>query len=57
MQNDVCSIPVTATVKIIDGEAVITKAEYVDIPASVIAEFILSKYGIDAILERGEDVH
>lgn len=55
MENkDVCRIPVKATFKIIDDEVVMTHAEYEDIPADVIARFLLKHSGISAIL-KGDD--
>ncbi|MGN1134194.1 MAG: hypothetical protein ACI4RN_07055 [Oscillospiraceae bacterium] len=56
MKNkDVCRIPVKATYKVIDDEVVMTDAEYEDIPADVIARFLLKHSGISAILEGGDN--
>ena len=53
MKDDVCRIPVSATVEIIGGEAVMTSAEYADIPADTIARFLIEKCGITPIFENG----
>ena len=39
MQENICRIPVTATFSIINGKAVMTAAEYADIPAADIARY------------------
>lgn len=51
MTDNVCCIPVTATYTVYKGsrEPVMTAAEYVDIPASAIAAFLVEKLGVDAI--------
>lgn len=51
--DNICRIPVRATYKIVNGEPVKVSAEYRDIPADLIAQFLLQKFGIDAIF-RGE---
>ena len=48
-----CTIPVEATYRAIDGEVVRVSAKYVDVPADVIARFLIQKFGIDAIF-KGE---
>lgn len=53
-ENNVCRIPVNATMQIINGEAVMIDAEYADIPADKIAEFLIKSFGVDAIF-RGEE--
>ena len=52
-----CKIPVTATFTVYKGshEPVMTAAEYVDIPASAIAAFLVEKCGVDAIFGGGSD--
>lgn len=50
-KEDMCRIPVEATYQIIDGEPVMVSAEWRDIPARKIAEFIIKKRGITPILE------
>lgn len=47
--NNLCRIPVKATYRIVDGEAVMVAAEYADIPASAIAAYLVDKLGVDAI--------
>lgn len=54
MQDEMCRIPVKATMKKINGEYVMVDAEYADIPASAIAEFIVKKCGITPILKGCE---
>ena len=49
-----CKIPVNATMKKINGEWVMVSADWVDIPADVIARFLLKHSGITAILEGGD---
>ena len=49
--DEMCRIPVTATMRIINGEAVMAEAEYREIPASVIAEFIVRKLGASLVKE------
>lgn len=58
--DNVCRIPVSATYTVYKGSdmPVMTKAEYADIPASVIARFLLERCGADAIFEGREgDTH
>lgn len=47
--NDICKIPVSATYTIVNGEPVMTSAEYVDISADAIARFLIERFGADAI--------
>lgn len=54
MNDNVCRIPVSATVEIIGGEAVMTSAEYADIPADAIARFLIERFGITPIFGGGE---
>ena len=42
-----CKIPVSARMEIVNGKAVMTDAEYKTIPASIIARFLLEKFGLD----------
>ena len=54
-QNDnICKIPIKATYRIVDGEAVMVAAEYADIPADAIARFLIDKLGVDAIFNGGD---
>ena len=48
--EEMCRIPVQATMRKINGEYVMVDAEYADIPASAIAEFIVKKCGMVPIL-------
>lgn len=54
MKIDMCRIPVNATMQIINGETVMVDAEYADIPADKIAEFLIKSFGVDAIYGGGE---
>lgn len=52
MQDEkMCRIPVRATYTLYHdtGEMVLTSADYADVPADVIARFLLEKFGYDAI--------
>lgn len=51
--NDICSIPVRATFRIVDGKPVMVAAEYADIPADAIAAYLVDKLGVDAIFSEG----
>lgn len=44
-QTDICSIPVQATYRIINGELVRISAEYADISADALARFLIQKFG------------
>ncbi len=55
MQENICRIPVTATFSIINGKAVMTAAEYADIPAADIAWYLVERCGIDAICGEARD--
>ncbi len=50
---NMCRIPITATYRIVNGEPVRVADEYVDVPADVIARFLLEKFGADAIFGEG----
>lgn len=54
MKDNMCRIPVNATMQIINGETVMVDAEYADIPADKIAEFLIKSFGVDAIYGGGE---
>lgn len=54
--NDTCRIPVRATYRIVNGEAVMVAAEYADIPADAIAAYLVDKLGVDAIFSEGAGV-
>ena len=45
--SNTCKIPVSARMEIVNGKAVMTDAEYKTIPASIIARFLLEKFGFD----------
>lgn len=42
-----CRIPVRATMQRINGKMVMTDAEWADIPADLIARFLIEKFGLD----------
>lgn len=52
--KEICRIPVSATYAEINGEMVMVSAEYKDIPAEVIAKFLIEKFGASAIFGEGE---
>lgn len=52
--KEMCRIPVSATYEEINGEMVMVSAEYKDIPAEVIAKFLIEKFGASAIFGDGE---
>ena len=52
--KEMCRIPVSATYAEINGEMVMVSAEYKDIPAEVIAKFLIEKFCSSAIFVEGE---
>lgn len=54
VSKEMCRIPVSATYAEINGEMVMVSAEYKDIPAEVIAKFLIEKFGAAAIFGDGE---
>ena len=52
--KEMCRIPVSATYAEIKGEMVMVSAEYKDIPAEVIAKFLIEEFGAAAIFGEGE---
>lgn len=54
MKNEsMCKIPVRASMQKVDDKFVMVSAEYVDIPAKNIAEYLLKSFGASAIF--GDD--
>lgn len=51
---DQCHIPVAAQYSVVDGEITNSKYTYANIDASELADFLLAKFGIDAV-ERAEE--
>ena len=49
MPDNICRIPITATFTIIDGKPVMTAAEYAEIDADTIAQFLVERCGVNAI--------
>lgn len=54
-ENNVCRIPVNATMQKINGEYVMVAAEYADIPAEKIAAFLVERVGTSAIFGGEEN--
>ena len=54
MKEPTCRIPVSATMVVENGKARMVSAEWADIPADVIARFLVEKFGEDAIFGGGE---
>lgn len=54
--DSLCRIPVAATYTVYRGSdtPVMTKVEWADVPADVIAKFLIEKFGADAIFNGGE---
>lgn len=48
-----CRIPVKATMQYVNGVMTMVDAVWADIPADVIARFLIEKFGLDA--ERSEN--
>lgn len=56
MENDnICRIPVNATMKEIDGKMQMIDADWADIPADIIARFLIQKFGITPIFGGGDN--
>ena len=50
MDNDtMCLIPLSATIKKINGKMEIVSADWQEMPADVIARFLIKKFGITPI--------
>ncbi len=47
--DDMCVIPVNATFKEIDGKMQMVQADWAEIPADVIARFLIQKFGMTPI--------
>lgn len=54
VKGNVCRVPVSATMQIINGEPVMVDAEYVDIPADAIAEFLVKRFRAGAIFKESD---
>lgn len=52
--NDMCRIPTRVTYSVINGEPIMTAAEYSEVSADAIAKFLVDKLGANAIF-GGED--
>jgi hypothetical protein len=53
VKENVCRVPVSATMQIIDGEPVMLAAEYAEIPADKIAAFLVEHFGAGEIFGKG----
>ena len=49
VSNQTIRIPIRATYRMIDGEAVKIDAEYADVPVNLIAKMIIRKLGLPTI--------
>lgn len=54
-KDNMCRIPVQATMQIINGEPVMVAAEYAEIPAEKIAAFLVERFGVGAIFGGNEE--
>jgi hypothetical protein len=54
-ENTMCSIPISATFRIIDGVPIMISADYRDIPADAIARYLIEKVGITPIYGGGDN--
>lgn len=56
MESDnICRIPVNATMKEIDGKMQMIDADWASIPADIIARFLIQKFGITPIFGGGDN--
>lgn len=46
--SNLCSVPVVAEFRMVDGEPVMISAQYADIPAAELLRFLLDRSGIHA---------
>lgn len=53
-KDNMCRVPVNATVKEVDGKMEVVQADWADISAYDIAGYILKKVGITAVLGGGD---
>lgn len=49
MKDNICHVPISATMQIINGETVMIDAEYAEIPADKIAAFLVERFGAGRI--------
>ena len=55
MKDNTCRIPVQATMQKIGGKYVMVSAEYAEIPADIIARFLLDRSGLSSVLTRNSE--
>lgn len=54
-ESNICHIPVSARFAEVNGEPVMISAEYADIPADLIAAYLVEKLGAGQIYKGGEE--
>lgn len=54
--ENICRVPVSATVKKINGEMQVVSAQWESIPADVIARLLIQKFGITPIFGGDDEV-
>lgn len=52
MPETMCKIPLSAVITVQDGKAEIVSAEYQEVPADLVARFLVEKFGPAAIFGR-----
>lgn len=52
MNNAMCRVPLSAVITVEDGKAEIISAEYEDVPADLVARFLIERFGPAAIFEQ-----
>ena len=55
MQKEMCRIPISATIRKVGDEMELVSAHWEEIPADVIAQFLIKKFGVTPIFGGGED--
>lgn len=58
MADDLMKIPVQATYRIVDGEAMLIAAEYAEVSADAFARFLLDSFNVpvDGRIHRGGEI-
>lgn len=52
MNEAMCRVPLSAVITVQDGEAEIVSAEYQEVPADLVARFLMEKFGSAVIFGR-----
>ncbi|MCI9575293.1 MAG: hypothetical protein HFJ84_01205 [Clostridiales bacterium] len=55
MKNDMISVPVSATYRVVDGQVICLHAEYAEISADMFARFLIQKFGKTPYLKEGDE--